>query len=557
MPNSPVAPNSSYLAPANHFHANTDYIVFVHAYSGPMPNSFRSDLNTSTHTELASTLFNRPFVTFNVGTLGLPKKSEVPYEVLGRGDHEIGLRFSAVTGADAYRITSPFPKNADTDLASCQRDRTGRDSNRPTPVPLRRTESDSGLLQEHHIPDQTVPAQPDTDYFFCNLASNTNFLFFIRAYEAHATSNSHTVIAESNIRLRTRASSEDYRTGDAPPATPIPTVPPALPSLSLGIDTSPTSITVSWNDVVGVADYLLVVIGGDTAEALFLLAGTTSQTFSGLSPGVTYAVSLTAHLMDGRSVQIEQSVTTPATLNDQPGQLRAQQQQQQEQQPQQQQQQQQEQQPQQQQQQQQPSGPYASLIQDMLTYEAETHNGHEHVERWTRALAALGHGSHADPMTASEAQVYADRGWPRWDPVVEALKALNPPPPTNTPLPPPPPTNTPVPPTPVPPTPVPPTPVPPTPVPPTPVPPTPVPPTNTLVPPQPYQVPSSLIADIKSYRAETHNGAEHVERWDRVLATFGHGSHSNLMSSSEAQGYADRGWPRWDPVVEALKKLGR
>ncbi len=127
-----------------------------------------------------------------------------------------------------------------------------------------------------------------------------------------------------------------------------------------------------------------------------------------------------------------------------------------------------------------PSNTYASLIQTLLTYQAETHHGAAHVERWTRALAALGHGSHANPMTLAEAQGYAQQySSARWQPVVDALTQLQPPPPppTNTPIPP---TNTSVPPTA---TPIPPTntPVPPTA---TPIPPTntPMPPTNTPIP---------------------------------------------------------------------------
>ncbi|MDE2778045.1 MAG: hypothetical protein OXI77_19135, partial [Chloroflexota bacterium] len=102
-----------------------------------------------------------------------------------------------------------------------------------------------------------------------------------------------------------------------------------------------------------------------------------------------------------------------------------------------------------------------------------------------------------------------------------------PPPPTNTPVPPPPPTNTPVP---------------------------PPPPTNTPVPP-PYEVPASLIQDLLSYQAEPH-GHDHVNRWTRALAGLGHGSHSNPMTLAEAEQMAQIHNPnRWNPVVEAMKKL--
>ncbi|MCE2473891.1 MAG: hypothetical protein J4G18_18730 [Anaerolineae bacterium] len=282
---SPVAANSSYLAPANHFHANTDYDVTVTARSGTMPNSWRIDPTGG---------FLRSGInTFNTGAVGVAEKPEVTYEVVGKGDHEIILSLSAVTGADAYRISAPFPNSSGTTLESCQINRiqTLYDTN-PTPMvisssQLNRTQSDGGNPAEHHVPNQTVLAQPDRNYYYCALAPNTLFSFVIRALEENNSLNAkagitnYRIIAENKFQIRTRASGEGYRTGNAPPATPIPTAPPALPSLSLGIGASPTSMTVSWNDVVGVDEYLLVVIGGDTADARFLAAGTTSQTFSG------------------------------------------------------------------------------------------------------------------------------------------------------------------------------------------------------------------------------------------------------------------------------------
>ncbi|MCE2473890.1 MAG: hypothetical protein J4G18_18725 [Anaerolineae bacterium] len=104
-------------------------------------------------------------------------------------------------------------------------------------------------------------------------------------------------------------------------------------------------------------------------------------------------------------------MTTPAQ-QEQPDQLRGQHQQDQQQQQ------------HQLQQQQQPSGPYASLIQDLRSYQAEPH-GHDHVDRWTRALAGLGHASHTNPMSLSEAEQMAKIHNPnRWNPVVEAMKKL-------------------------------------------------------------------------------------------------------------------------------------
>ncbi|MCY4331137.1 MAG: leucine-rich repeat protein, partial [Cyanobacteria bacterium MAG CAR1_bin_15] len=75
-----------------------------------------------------------------------------------------------------------------------------------------------------------------------------------------------------------------------------------------------------------------------------------------------------------------------------------------------------------------PYAAYADLIADVRAYVAETANGEEHVKRWQRVLKALGEDDAAfaglTPMTASEAQTYADRGWSRWEPVATALTAL-------------------------------------------------------------------------------------------------------------------------------------
>ena len=191
-----------------------------------------------------------------------------------------------------------------------------------------------------------------------------------------------------------------------------------------------------------------------------------------------------------------------------------------------------------------PSGPFASLIWTLIGYQGETQHGDAHVKRWTRALAALGWGAHANPMKLAEAKQMADTySRNRWQPVVDALTQLQPPQPTNTPIPPtntpvPPPTNTPIPPptnTPI--------------------------PTNTPVPtdtpaPQTYTVPDSLVTAIKDYIKEQAADSDHAVRWTRVLAAFGKASHSAPMTVSEAKIYRDeRGWDRWIPVVDALEKL--
>ena len=65
----------------------------------------------------------------------------------------------------------------------------------------------------------------------------------------------------------------------------------------------------------------------------------------------------------------------------------------------------------------------------------------------------------------------------------------------------------------------------------------------------------ALIAQVRGYAAETHEGQAHVDRWKRVLAAFGDDNGYTAMTAAEAQTYADQGWQRWAPVVDALAAL--
>ena len=120
-------------------------------------------------------------------------------------------------------------------------------------------------------------------------------------------------------------------------------------------------------------------------------------------------------------------------------------------------------------------------------------------EKWTRALAGLGGISHADPMTAQEAQINAYKFDPnRWNPVIEAMVTLQ----------------------------------------------------GVTV-----DKPAALVSAVQDYAVEAHVGSEHVDRWNRVLAALGSGTHDSPMTAAEAQTYADRGWKRWIPVVDTLTVL--
>ena len=70
---------------------------------------------------------------------------------------------------------------------------------------------------------------------------------------------------------------------------------------------------------------------------------------------------------------------------------------------------------------------------------------------------------------------------------------------------------------------------------------------------------SALKAKIQGYADEQDSDSDHAQRWKRALAALGDqdaidGGYQ-AMTASEAQGYADRGWSRWDEVVDALTEL--
>ncbi len=72
-------------------------------------------------------------------------------------------------------------------------------------------------------------------------------------------------------------------------------------------------------------------------------------------------------------------------------------------------------------------------------------------------------------------------------------------------------------------------------------------------------VPASLIADVRSYAAETENGQAHVNRWKQVLLAFGEqvpGFTGTPMTAAQAQQNAQTFWKvRWDPVADTLEAL--
>ena len=67
-----------------------------------------------------------------------------------------------------------------------------------------------------------------------------------------------------------------------------------------------------------------------------------------------------------------------------------------------------------------------ALLADAQLAASETHRSPDHVERWSRVLAAFGvdNAYSNNPMTIAEAQAQADRGLKRWAPVAPALECL-------------------------------------------------------------------------------------------------------------------------------------
>ena len=71
---------------------------------------------------------------------------------------------------------------------------------------------------------------------------------------------------------------------------------------------------------------------------------------------------------------------------------------------------------------------------------------------------------------------------------------------------------------------------------------------------------ASLIAQMYEWRNDPRYVAHksHTDRWDRALLAFGQPVTDptlTLMTATEAQAFADRGWTRWEDVAEALRAI--
>ena len=71
---------------------------------------------------------------------------------------------------------------------------------------------------------------------------------------------------------------------------------------------------------------------------------------------------------------------------------------------------------------------------------------------------------------------------------------------------------------------------------------------------------ATLLVRMYAWRNDPHyvHTPAHTVRWDRALLAFGQpvtDATLTPMTAAEAQGLADRGWPRWVPVAAALAEL--
>ena len=150
-----------------------------------------------------------------------------------------------------------------------------------------------------------------------------------------------------------------------------------------------------------------------------------------------------------------------------------------------------------------------ALVADVRAMAAQTHHGAAHVNRWRRVLMAFGEGSWPGltPMTAADAEENARRhSSPLWPRIAELLAARES--------------------------------------------------TSAVESAPPGGVSAQLLADVADRAGETHLGAEHVERWLRVLHTLeGAANDATIMLPAEARALIPLDPGRWGPVAEAIERL--
>ena len=161
-----------------------------------------------------------------------------------------------------------------------------------------------------------------------------------------------------------------------------------------------------------------------------------------------------------------------------------------------------------------------SLVAQVRILAGQTHHGAAHVTRWRRVLVAFGVEAYpgVTAMTAAQAEANARRySSPLWPRIVAAIGAIGA-----------------------------------------------IGAAGSDPAPEPVAtqqtapaVDPSLVALVRSYAAETHNGRDHVERWMRVLAAFGEDNGRAPMTAAEARVLeaTHNTSGRWTAVVAAIAAL--
>ncbi len=149
-----------------------------------------------------------------------------------------------------------------------------------------------------------------------------------------------------------------------------------------------------------------------------------------------------------------------------------------------------------------------ALVANVTALAAQSHHGHEHVDRWTRVLAAFGEITHDSPMTAAEARANSGKySSPLWPQIADVLALLE----------------------------------------------------AAAERDQQQQQPAidpALVSKVKAQAAQSHHGHEHVDRWNRVLAAFGEITHDSPTTAAEARANSGKySSPLWPQIADVLALL--
>jgi len=287
-----VPGNGSKRVSAKKLWGGFNYTVTVTARTGNMPNSALLD-PTGTAIANGSATSARFLMPIGAGTGPLPW---ITTDSTVGHNHSIEITFRAVTGADYYRISQPFP-TVQTGMTRARCRHPKRLANRGS------NDSSDDIAKYHSANNLTTVTAAGT--YYCGLNNNTvyNFIFIAmkdgneiaRGTTSWRTSAGRTRPAQSSggadgeatqrafgtqgveksiLRSRTQAAiiKSESDSQDSPPEPTATPPPPILPSLNMNIsEVTFSSVTVTWDDV-SPESYLLVFLGGGTGASIHLTA---------------------------------------------------------------------------------------------------------------------------------------------------------------------------------------------------------------------------------------------------------------------------------------------